>query len=526
MATAPAIVGTNSPFRLESSVDVGPLRRALKAAGYTQPALVATVDATSSGGRLDAELVLRRTQSPTPYHTLVRLFLLRREVPLESARVALAPASLEDLFEIGLLEPADGGVRSVATLVCLEDLVVAHDSEAAGQPLRSDHVLGVGAASMTLANLTVRRPIEAALDLGTGSGIQALLASPHARRVIATDTNPRALNFAAFNARLNEISNVELRQGSLYEPVEAERFDLIAANPPFVVSPAPRYAYRDSGMRGDAISEQVIRGAPGVLREGGFCTVLFNWHHSGDDDWGRRPLDWVRGSGCDAWILRYETTDPACYAATWLRQTEGRDPAAYSRALDEWLAYYEELGIEQLSYGAVILRRRSEGPNWIRAETFESPRRAGSCGGQIERIFAAQDLLQELGDDRKLLEQTLVLVPHHQMEMVLHAENGGWAVKSARITHTTGLEFAGNVDRMVSTLLAGCDGRRPLRELVVELGRQAGMDYERLAPVAAGIVRKMMQSGFLTPANGAAAAFLPQFGITWPFLPGGDGQAR
>ena len=67
----------------------------------------------------------------------------------------------------------------------------------------------------------MRRPGEAALDLGTGCGIQALLAAKHAERVVATDVNPRALGFAAFNAALNGIETIELRDGSGFDPVRA-----------------------------------------------------------------------------------------------------------------------------------------------------------------------------------------------------------------------------------------------------------------------------------------------------------------
>ena len=41
-----------------------------------------------------------------------------------------------------------------------------------------------------MANLTVRRQVESAFDLGTGLGYQAFLAARHARRVIATNVNP------------------------------------------------------------------------------------------------------------------------------------------------------------------------------------------------------------------------------------------------------------------------------------------------------------------------------------------------
>ena len=73
---------------------------------------------------------------------------------------------------------------------------------ATGQALRTDHVLGVGGASTTLAQVTVRDERDHVLDLGTGCGIQALHASRHSRRVVGTDISRRALAFARFNAAL------------------------------------------------------------------------------------------------------------------------------------------------------------------------------------------------------------------------------------------------------------------------------------------------------------------------------------
>ena len=122
--------------------------------------------------------------------------------------------------------------------------------------------------SNTLANLTVRRPVARALDVGTGNGIQALLASRHAEHVVATDVNERALAFARFNLALNGVSNVELRQGSFLEPVEGERFDLVVANPPYVISPESSFVFRDSGLGRDRVSELVVRGRARPARGG------------------------------------------------------------------------------------------------------------------------------------------------------------------------------------------------------------------------------------------------------------------
>ena len=84
-------------------------------------------------------------------------------------------------------------------------------------------VLGVGGASTTLAGITVRTPVASALDLGTGSGIQALHAAQHATRVTATDLNPRALHFTALTLALSGAPEADLREGSLFEPVRTTR---------------------------------------------------------------------------------------------------------------------------------------------------------------------------------------------------------------------------------------------------------------------------------------------------------------
>jgi methylase of polypeptide subunit release factors len=475
------------------------VRRALEAAGYNEEALAETAGHPVAGYRLDLPVVLRRTERLTPYHALVRLLLLGQPVPARAARAALGARALNALCEAGLLRRAGASVRARARLTPFRGLFVAQDlgPPITRRPAAADYVLGVGGTTVLLANLTVRRPVASALDLGTGSGTQALLASRHAAQVIGTDVNRRALNFAAFCARLNGAPHVELRRGSLYGPVEECRFDLIVSNPPYVISPETRYAYRDGGLPGDALSETVIRGAGQRLQEGGFAVILFNWHHLRQPDWAERPMRWLEGSGCDAWLLRFDTFDPAEYAANWLRETERHETAGLARHLGRWLEYYKRAGIGWLSGGAAVLRRRSRRPNWVRAATVSDV--PGCAGAQVERLFAAQDLLQELGDDRKLLDEALTLAPDHQLEQMLQAGRGDWAVRAARLKQTEGLGLVRHVDALVSGVLTGCDGRRPLRALVADLARERGLRFEKIAPTVVAGVRKLLVSGFLLP---------------------------
>lgn len=490
------------PFQLDQCSDLTALRQALEAAGYTRSAVAKTVVKHESG-RMDTSVVLRRTAAPTPYNTLVRLFFLGQIVPVAAARQALTATDVESLIAFGLLQQTDDGICSEAMLIPAEDLFLAQDfpAEVIGGSEPANHVLGAGRASVTLANLTVRRQGETVLDIGTGSGFQAALAAGHAAQVIATDVSLRALQFAALTARLNGISNLELRRGSLYEPVGDQQFDLIIANPPFVISPESRYIYRDSGLPGDTISEQVIRGASTRLREGGYAVVLCNWYYQEGQEWSDRPRQWVTASGCDAWLLCYKNDDPLTYAANWLRSTESDDRERYGQLLDTWLQYYKQMGIDWISSGAVLLRRRSGRRNWVRADTVPPQHGNGSCSDQIQRIFDTQNLLESLEDERQLLDCTLVLTPDHRMEHVLTAKDGGWTVQEAILKHTQGLEFVGSVDRLVSAILAGCNGHHTLRELVADVAQGVGIDFDAVAPASLGVVRKLMQWGFLSVAE-------------------------
>lgn len=78
-------------------------------------------------------------------------------------------------------------------------------------------------------------------DLGTGSGAVAL-ALAHERprwRLLATDVSAPALAVARANAAALGAGNVEFRQGSWFEPLAAERFELLLSNPPYVAADDP-----------------------------------------------------------------------------------------------------------------------------------------------------------------------------------------------------------------------------------------------------------------------------------------------
>ncbi len=187
-----------------------------------------------------------------------------------------------------------------------------------------------------------------ALDLGTGCGVQALHLAEHADDVVATDVNQRALAMTRLNAALNGV-RVDVRAGSLFEPVAREQFDLVVTNPPFVVSPATgeRLVYRDSGLPGDEMVRRVVTGAADHLRPGGRAQVLANWVHAAGQPWQERVGGWVEGRrrcGCDAWVVQREVADPAEYVELWLRDAGRPRHRDYVERYDAWLGVVRRAG--------------------------------------------------------------------------------------------------------------------------------------------------------------------------------------
>jgi len=113
------------------------------------------------------------------------------------------------------------------------------------------------------------------LDMGTGSGVCAVFAAKHARRVVAVDINEAAVRCAGLNAVLNHLEHkIEVRHGDLFAPVPGERFDLILFNPPFVQG-APKDD-RDRAWRSNDVAERFTAGLGAHLKPAGIALVLLS----------------------------------------------------------------------------------------------------------------------------------------------------------------------------------------------------------------------------------------------------------
>ena len=344
---------------------------------------------------------------------------------------------------------------------------------------RPDVVQGVTSAARTLAGLLVQRPVGTALDLGTGCGVLALTMARRARHVVATDLNPRALEFGRRAAELNGVANVEWRQGDWYAPVRGQRFELIACNPPYVVSPETRLLFRD----GSQDTAGVVRTAAEHLVPGGLAQFLINWVHE-PEDWVTPLHDWIP-RGCDALVVHHATLRPGQYAETWVPAGPDRD-ARVAR----WLEWYRDRGIRAIGAAFLLLRRREDdGPprlQALEASTTPTPR----AGLHVERMLRGTDLAGR--GDEALQTAVLAVVDGVRVEHTLRRRAGAWQPGQAtlRIAPTVGVQAVVPADLL--PMLWSLDGTRQLDAVLADLPseRRAG---------GLALARQLVELGFVQP---------------------------
>jgi len=465
---------------LPSDDDVRRLRDTLAAHGYTYDAVVDLLGGQAHAAMRRGDLVpaLRATRGGSPLETLVRLFLL--------GTTERDGAGVPDAF----LERSGDGVRAALDVrpYAADDahwwVVSDLGTDVRPPPLRADHVLGVGGASTTLAQATIRTPVATALDVGTGCGVQALHLSLHARSVAASDRNPRALALARTTALLNGLS-WELVEGDLLAPVAGRAFDLVVANPPFVVGPArDDWAYRDSGVAGDAISERLVRGAPAVLAEGGTAQLLANWLHVDGRDWRERVASWVP-DGCDALVLQREVQDPAEYVALWQRDAGD----ARADTAEAWLDWFERERVQAVGFGIVTLRRGGghvaieDGPQAV----------AQPLGPHLAAWLGRVEALR----DADLLAATPRVAGGVTLEQAAYAGEEGWEVATQALQQAHGLRWRAEVDPVGAALVGACDGTRRVADLADVLAAAYGIEPDVLRDGAVRALRHLVERGFV-----------------------------
>jgi hypothetical protein len=358
-------------------------------------------------------------------------------------------------------------------------LQILHDElPAFGLPLPNNIVVGPGGASRTLLHLVPRVQVASAWDLGCGSGVQAVALATHCDEVFATDVDESALRYTQASALENDLRNITVAAGSMFEPALKKRFDLVVSNPPFVIGQVTDLVHRESPLPADGLAKHFLENISDFLNPDGIAVVLLSWLETTSETWEERIADWLPND-CDVWVALRDSQLPKQYVETWLQDAGLSANKSLNR---EWLQRLAEWSTQAVAFGWVVIRKpASDIADFEVSHVIEDLRSAA-------RIPEGEEVLEQLDAFRAASELSAgqILFGHFQASE-LQNWRGGIGIPA-----------------LLNEIRKRCDGSKSIDQLVEELAvllEIAEIDLLALTLVA---VKQLVGLGLLelVPAPG------------------------
>jgi SAM-dependent methyltransferase len=263
-------------------------------------------------------------------------------------------------------------------------------------------------------------PCESFLDVGAGCGAAALVQARSVGSAVSSDICPRSTLFARFNVMLNGPGNVEVVQGSLYEPVAGRQFDRIGCHPPYDVSAATPWVFADGGSDGEFVIRGTIQGLPEYLAPGGSFYGLFRAADRADEPLEQRVRKWLGDSHAEfdiALVVR-GVVDCRDYAIASILSTN-HDFGTY----EAMIGRFAELGVERLVYSNLLVRRKTDRSE---PQTLRREMGARCTAEELDWLLAweaASPGFDLSGSMLRLSPHAELLVRHHVVDGELEPES-------------------------------------------------------------------------------------------------------
>jgi SAM-dependent methyltransferase len=326
--------------------------------GFTSD-LLARVEPIAAGFLDPLRLCLVRdalAQDNSPGSQLGRLFLYADAVPRLEVQEALSPLLMRAAMTSGLIVdvPGDGDlVRSPFQLTPLEGLYFLSDS----LDLGGEAVMGPGQTTLPLIRLAEALPGASVLDVGCGPGSVALFAARRGVRVLGTDINPRAIELARWNARLNGLTAV-FEVGDLTAPARGQLFDLVFSQPPFVMQPPDMDAvtYLHGGAWGDELVFRLFAQLPSILAPAGMAVILLDTALRPEAPFHQRVRAALDGAPLDLLVMLAKGMTPDVQAIAYAQLEDPRLGARFAGDAVRYRRHLSHLGVTAFHHGLVLLR--------------------------------------------------------------------------------------------------------------------------------------------------------------------------
>lgn len=359
---------TNLPIRIGLANDFQCVRDALREAGFDENTACSVLNITSISELKSVDYEKVDLDSlPARQALFYKLFLFLRLLPREEVEQILEGSTLDSFVKLGLLQSGDFDGEKYYSSILLQpigDLIIVSDrlSNPDGSAFTAPEDMVFPASfsgTIRFLRLISKSPTREAVDIGTGSGIAALLLSQYVEHVVATDITSRATEFTRFNQLLNRCDNVEIVAGDLYEPLAGRTFDLIVTHPPYMPTLRDAAIWRNGGATGETLVRSVIEGLPTYLNPGGTFYTLTLGQDTKEGLFEERARKWLGASENEFDIIfgmSYETSPKKVILEIALGTPDAQP--SDMRKLEQ---AFEEAQAVKVIYGLLVIHRRTRG---------------------------------------------------------------------------------------------------------------------------------------------------------------------
>ncbi|XID74884.1 methyltransferase [Alkanindiges sp. WGS2144] len=165
-------------------------------------------------------------------------------------------------------------------------------------------------------HLALHQPvIKRAIEMCSGAAPAAMTLAryaPHAE-VIAVDVNPLALQYAMINAAINQVTNLHAVHSNLFDGLNGQ-FELITANPPYLIDHSERLYRHGGNLLGAELSLNIIKQSLGYLSPDGTLLLYTGVVIANGQDLLCQALTEFMQAHKQQFSLHYQEVDPDIFA--------------------------------------------------------------------------------------------------------------------------------------------------------------------------------------------------------------------
>lgn len=434
---------------------------------------------------------------------LIRMLLMGESVGKKTLEAAISENAFEALVGLGLIVPSVGDTNLLAGSVVLYpvgQLFIISDRWFApdGTDYRAPDDIVYPAITPNTTEFMATLPVTPCgnfLELCSGTGAVALVASAYARHSWAVDITERSTQMAEFNRLLNGCDNVTVLKGDLYGGLAGLRFDRIVAHPPYMPVLGRAQIFYDGGADGEQITRKCVEGLPRFLNPGGCFYCQAQGSDRKDAPLEQRIRGWLGESqdDFDVAVIEKRAQAPKDAAFIYALKSNGG-----FEAVEQMLESLSHLGVESMAYGWMIIQRKTEA-----RKGFTVRRSAGQRTGPEEISWLLN--WETFAAGPKAFEALAGMVPvaraSLQLQTLYRLKEGDLAPEQFTLHTDDPFSMDCKVQPWVGFLIPLCDGKRTAHELFEACKTHKLIHAETPANEFYDLLAILISGGFLEVAD-------------------------